>query len=251
MVTTRMPAVRAHPITSASNPRLKEIRRALRAGSLTRDGLCVIEGWRLIGEALHSGLAIEAVYASEPPPFALAFHEVPDRALGAIATTETSPRAIALVRPPEFRPDQVFRSPALAVLLDGIQNPGNAGTILRTAEAFSATGAVLLAGTVSRWNPKLLRAASGSAFRLPVVAGPVEVPVRMFAADPHRGAPPWEVDFRQPCAIAVGSEARGLSAELRAKAVPVRIPTAAVESLNAAVAASILLYEAAKQRGTV
>lgn len=246
-----MPAARAHPITSASNPRLKEIRRALHSGSLTRDGLCAIEGWRLIGEARKSGLAIEAVYGSEPPPFDVPFQEVPDQALGAIATTETSPRAIALVRPPEFQPHQVFRVPALAVLLDGIQDPGNAGTLLRTAEAFSATGAVLLPGTVSRWNPKLLRAASGSAFRLPVIAGQVEIPVRILAADPHRGALPWEVDFRQPCAIAVGSEARGVSTALLAQASLVRIPTSAVESLNAAVAASILLYEAAKQRGTV
>lgn len=246
-----MPAARAPRITSASNPRMKEIRRALRSASLTSDGLLAIEGWRLIGEAMRSGLRVATTYASEPPPFPLPYQDIPDRALAALATTETSPRAIALVEPPAFSEQDVFRAPALAVLLDGIQDPGNAGTVLRTAEAFGASGAVLLPGTVSRWNPKLLRAASGSAFRLPVVAGEVAVPVPIFAADAHQGAPPWETDFRQPCAIAVGSEARGVSPGVLAVARRVRIPTAKVESLNAAVAASILLYEAARQRGTV
>jgi TrmH family RNA methyltransferase len=246
-----MPAARAHPITSASNPRLKEVRRALHAGELTADGLCAIEGWRLIGEALRSGLHIRTIFASEPAPFPAEVQEVPDRVIAAVATTETSPRAIALVQPPEFAPERVFRQPALVLLLDGIQDPGNAGTMLRAAEAFSATGAILLPGAVSRWNAKLLRAAAGSAFRLPVIAGRPEIPVKIFAADPHAGVLPWEADFRQPCAIAVGSEGRGVSPELAARAVRVRIPTSRVESLNAAVAASILLYEAAKQRGTV
>jgi TrmH family RNA methyltransferase len=139
----------------------------------------------------------------------------------------------------------------LVLVLDAIQDPGNAGTLLRTAEAFSATGAVFLSGTVSRWNPKLLRAASGSTFRLPAIAGQPDIPVRLFAADAHAGALPWEAEFREPCAIVVGSEAHGVSPEWAARATRVRIPTSGVESLNAAVAASILLYEAAKQRGTV
>lgn len=200
---------------------------------------------------MRSGIEIVAVYAAEASALDLDAHVVPDRVIASIATTETSPRAIALVRPPEFSERQVFRHPALALLLDGIQDPGNAGTLLRTAEAFAATGAVFLPGTVSRWNPKLLRAASGSAFRLPAIAGRLDIPVRLFAADAHAGALPWQTDFRQPCAIAVGSEAHGVSADLAARATRVRIPTAGVESLNAAVAASILLYEAAKQRGTV
>jgi TrmH family RNA methyltransferase len=246
-----MPQTRAHPITSAGNPRLKEIRKALQSGSLTADGLCAIEGWRLIEEAIRSGLHIEAIFASETGGSEFEIHEVPDRVLATVATTETSPRAIALVRPPEFTPERVFQHPALVLLLDGIQDPGNAGTLLRTAEAFSATGAVFLPGSVSRWNPKVLRAASGSAFRLPVIVGRPDIRVKIFAADAHCGALPWEADFRQPCAIVVGSEAHGVSAELAAQATRVRIPTSGVESLNAAVAAAILLYEAAKQRGTV
>jgi TrmH family RNA methyltransferase len=239
------------PITSASNPLLKKIRRALRTGELTPEGLCAIEGVHLLEEARATGLEIAAVFASVAPAGDGTFHHVPDRVLAAVASTETSPRVIALVRPPAFTNTDVFRNPALALILDGIQDPGNAGTLLRTAEAFGATGAVFATGTVSRWNPKTLRAAAGSAFRLPTIAGVVEIPVPLFAADPHAGIAPWDADWRQPCAIVVGSEAHGVSPALVTRATRVRIPTSGVESLNAAVAAAILLYEAAKQRGSV
>ncbi len=244
-----MPASRANPITSTRNPLLQQIRRCLQRGELTPGGLCPVEGPHLLEEARRSGLEVAAVFSSGDPGGE--FHPVPDRVLASIASTETSPGTIALVRLPHWSVKDVFRAPALAVILDGIQDPGNAGTILRSAEAFGATGAVLWTGTVNRYNPKVLRAAAGSLFRLPVIAGPCDLPGALYAAHPQEGVSPHRIDFRQPSVIVVGSEAHGVSAALAAKATPVRIPTAGVESLNAAVAASILLWEAAKQRGSV
>ena len=152
------------------------------------------------------------------------------------------------MRFPEWTWADLVPSPALVVILDGVQDPGNAGTILRSAEAFGATGVVFRRGSVSPRNPKLLRASAGSSFRLPTVAGDPEVPFALYAAHPHTGTAAADIDWSGPCALAVGSEAHGVSAELLRRATPVRIPTGHVESLNAAVAASILLYEAAQCR---
>jgi TrmH family RNA methyltransferase len=143
--------------------------------------------------------------------------------------------------------------------MDGVQDPGNAGTIVRAAEAFGASGVLFLKGTVSPWNPKTLRASAGSLFRVPFVTG-IEPPeavsairlhsLRTFAAMPFTGSEKLvhAADLTGNCAIVVGSEGRGVSPELRAVAEGLAIPTAGVESLNAAVAASILLYEARRQR---
>jgi TrmH family RNA methyltransferase len=151
--------------------------------------------------------------------------------------------------------EQVIGGDALVVVLDGVQDPGNAGAILRVAEAFGATGAIFLKGTVNPYNPKCLRGSAGSAFRVPLVAG-VEpqaflerVPLTLYAAMPRAQKVLSEAGLASPCAIIIGSEAHGVNPEIAARAEGVRIPTAGVESLNAAVAAGILLYEARRQRG--
>jgi TrmH family RNA methyltransferase len=144
-------------------------------------------------------------------------------------------------------------------VLDGIQDPGNAGAMVRAAEAFGATGVIFVKGTVSPHHPKTLRASAGSLFRVPFAAG-LEAPLVRAALEQHRldiyAAMPWtgaerlaeDVDFGRRCALIVGSEGRGVSIELRGIAEDVAIPTAGVESLNAAVAASVLLYETRRQR---
>ena len=158
------------------------------------------------------------------------------------------------MRPPEWSIDQLFRAASLVVVLDGLQDPGNAGAIARAAEAFGATGLIFLKGTVSPYNPKTLRASAGSLFRIPFVSGlatPLEqYGVDLYAAMPFTGCQRMagDVDFTRACAIVIGSEGRGVSEELRAICQEVAIPTGAVESLNAAVAAAVLLYEARRQR---
>jgi TrmH family RNA methyltransferase len=155
----------------------------------------------------------------------------------------------------------LFRGSPLVVVLDGLQDPGNAGAILRAAEAFGATGAIFVKGTVSPFNPKTVRASAGSLFRVPFLHGMDAAVVRAaleqnrvnaFAAVPARPGEEArslaEVDLSGPVALIIGNEARGVGAELRAAALAITIPTVVVESLNASVAAGILLYEARRQR---
>ncbi len=159
--------------------------------------------------------------------------------------------------PPAWTLEQLFRGQSLAVILDGIQDPGNAGTMVRAAEAFGATGVVFLKGTVSPYNPKCMRASAGSIFRVPLAAALDERlllaaveqrKLEMFALLPKGALDLGECNFSRKCAIIVGSEGRGVSDRLRAKAIDVRIPTVGVESLNAALAGGIALYAARNQR---
>jgi TrmH family RNA methyltransferase len=142
-----------------------------------------------------------------------------------------------------------------------MQDPGNAGTIARAAEAFGATGIIFLKGSVSPYNAKTLRASAGSLFRVPFVHGVDAVKARaelaqnkveLFAGVPANSKKPAKaltfVDFTGRCGLVIGSEAHGVSPVMRAAALEVSIPTVGVESLNAGIAAGILLYEARRQR---
>lgn len=255
-------------IQSAQNPLLKQLRRALERGSLTPQGLCVAEGVHLLAEALRSGLRVPLVLYSEEAEARVAEWldgrmdtrrvRVRRELLQRISAAETSQGVVALVQPPSFRPEDVFRGSGPVVVLDRVQDPGNAGAVARAAEAFGAAGIVMVKGTVSRWNPKTLRASAGSLFRLACLEG-VEPPEAaallqrngrsVLVAAAHSGALPWEVDWRARCALIIGNEARGAGEEFVSLGSPVHVPTTGVESLNAAVAAAVLLYEAMRQRG--
>jgi TrmH family RNA methyltransferase len=259
---------RIDSITSPANPLLREVKRAISRGGLTADGLCVAEGFHLLEEALRSGCEVPSVLASETVQSTVERHigglaqsrlvVLPDRLFQSIAATESSQGVIALVRPPEWSVDHLFRGRSLIVVLDGVQDPGNAGTIVRAAEAFGATGVMFLKGAVGPFHPRTLRASAGSLFRIPFIQG-MEAALALaslrqhrldvYAAMPFTGAEQFvqDLDLSRRCAIVIGSEGRGVSREFSTSA-QVAIPTAGVESLNAAVAASILLYEAHRQR---
>jgi TrmH family RNA methyltransferase len=256
-------------LTSPRNPLLKEVRKAILRGTVTDDGFAIAESFHLLEEALRSDCEISAVFAAESVRTAVESHVrglknirvvvLPDDLFQSISSTEASQGVMALVRPPRWTVEQLFRGESLTVILDGLQDPGNAGAILRAAEAFGATGVAFLKGTVSPYNPKCLRASAGSVFRVPLVASMdphlvlVAIEQRkldMFALMPSGSLELSECNFSRKCAIIVGSEGRGVSERLRAKAIDVRIPTVAVESLNAALAAGIALYAARKQRMT-
>ena len=237
-------------LISDKNPLLKEVRRLAAGGAPGEDRLALAEGPRLLDEALRSRIAIHAVILAESAP------EIPglgttrvvrvlDALFNRLASTESPQGVLALVRLPEWK--NLLSGVPLVVVLDGVQEPGNAGAILRAAEAFGATGAVFLKGTVSASNPKCLRASAGSVFRLPIIT---EIPagLELYAADPRQGLEVSRADLKVPCGIVIGGEGSGVRAELLARSTGVKIPTAGVESLNAAVAAGILLYEARRQR---
>jgi TrmH family RNA methyltransferase len=263
--------LKVETITSTANPLLKDVRRAISRGGLTAQGWCVAETFHLLDEALRSdcdvkmALAAESVRAAAEERLArqpaVKLTVLPDILFQSISATETSQGVIALVNPPAWNLEQLFGTHALVVVLDGLQDPGNAGAIVRAAEAFGASGAIFLKGTVSPFNPKTLRASAGSLFRVPFVHGlSAELALAAFrqrdahhfaAVPAHSGnaaTPISAVDLTANCGIVIGNEARGVSEELPASALRVSIPTAGVESLNAAVAAGILLYEASRQR---
>ena len=251
-------------ITSASNPVLKDIRRAVAHAGRTAEGWMVAETFHLLEEALRSGLDVPVVVAAEAVRGEVESHirgrdgvrvlVVSDSLLGKVGSTETAQGVIALVRPPEWKLEQVFTGVPLVVVLDGVQDPGNAGAIVRAAEAFGSSGVLFLNGTVSPYHPKTIRAAAGSLFRLPFLAGLDAAPLQgelrqrqvcLCATDPRGDVPLERADLRGPVALVIGSEAKGVRVEASVK---LRIPTRTVESLNAAVAAGVVLYEAARQR---
>ena len=262
---------RAETIVSAANPLVKDVRRAIARGGQTAEGLSVAESFHLLEEALASDcevkhvLAAESVYAKtetylrrRPGVHVVAIDE---KLFQNLAATGNSQGVIALVKLPEWNLDRLWGSSALVVILDGLQDPGNAGSIVRAAEAFEATGVMFLKGAASPYNPKTLRASAGSLFRVPFVqtvdaavprAALLRRGVQVFASAPARagdaGHSPASADLARSCAIVIGNEARGVSGEWRSMAQDLSIPTARVESLNAAVAAGILLYEAHRQR---
>jgi RNA methyltransferase, TrmH family len=262
---------KAEQISSASNPLVKDVRRALARGGLTADGYCIAETFHLLDEAIASRCEVKAALASESARPAVESRlrrtesvrvaVLPDELFQSISATETSQGVMALVKLPEWKMEQLFDGRALVAVLDGLQDPGNAGSIVRAAEAFGATGVIFSKGSASPHNPKTLRASAGSLFRVPFVDRADAAAVRsafvdrgagLFAGVPAHAEPAARaisaIDLRERCGFVIGNEARGVSRELRAAAQAVSIPTVRVESLNAAMAAAIFLYEAARQR---
>jgi TrmH family RNA methyltransferase len=254
-------------VTSEKNPLLRQVRRALTKGTLTEDGCCVAETFHLLEEAIRSDCRIRTVIAAESVAGAVEGHVrglkrvrvtvLRDALFQALVSTESAQGVLALVEPPAWKLEDVFRGRTLAVVLDGVQDPGNAGTIVRTAEAFGASGVMFLKGSVSPFNAKTLRASAGSLFRLPFLQGLEHAAARaameqrrldVYAAAPRGEKRLGDVDLTRRCALIVGSEAHGVSEKLRGCALDLRIPTVGVESLNAAMAAGVILYEAARQR---
>jgi TrmH family RNA methyltransferase len=239
-------------LISDKNPLLKEVRRLAAGGAPGEQRLVLAEGRHLLDEARRSGIEIHAVILAESVPEitmgdSTRVVRVLDNLFNKLASTESPQGVLALVRLPEWTSEDLLKGTPLVAVLDGIQDPGNAGAILRTAEAFGATGAVFLKGTVNASNPKCLRASAGSAFRLPIVT---EIPsgLALFAADPRAKGSVADAELARPCAIIIGGEGSGVRPELAARSTSVKIPTIAVESLNASVAAGILFYEARRQR---
>ena len=280
-------------LTSRDNKWLKTFRAALRGSGPAPGEAIGVEGPKFVEDALRSGLRAEALLVSDSGERAAApilraasesetgiprsrIFRTTDKLVAAVAGTDSPQGVAALFLQPEWTLDDVLRGPGamreaapLVIVMTGVQDPGNVGTILRSAEAFGATGAIATRGTADPWSPKALRASAGSALRLPLLRG-MAVPVllaqlriahvKIFAAttaSANEQHAPREIasqaDLRESAAIFVGGEGAGLPSELtRAADAMITIPIAAsVESLNAGIAASLLLYEAARQRRAI
>jgi len=258
-------------VQSKQNARLKELRRALAHPGRSGQGPAGIEGPNLIEEAIRAGLRIHCVFAAQgsehlldapPLPPETEILLLPPDLLASALTTETPQPIAALVEPPQWTWPNLLAgandAAPLIVILAGLQDPGNLGTILRSAEAFGATGAVSLPGTVSEWNPKAVRASAGSVFRIPVLSATSdecfallrEANVKIFTTALREAEPADQADLSGPLALIIGNEGKGVPPHLAAQAaaaVTILCP-GPVESLNASVAAGVLLYEASRQR---
>lgn len=248
-------------ITSAQNALVKDVRKAAHKGSLTSDGLFLAETPHLVEEALRSGAHVEMVIASQSAtvPYDVPVTMVPDHVFESISTTRSPQGVMALVHPRGYSWSDLITANALVIVLDAIQDPGNAGSIVRAAEAFGATGVVFLRGTASPYHPKTVRATAGSIYRVPILHGIGTTAasaefdaaqVKLSVAQADAALSITKYDWRGANAIVVGSEGAGPSPFWKDKGTAVAIPTQGVESLNVALAAGILLYEARRQRLT-
>jgi TrmH family RNA methyltransferase len=260
--------LKVETFASSQNPLIRDVRRAARAGSLTQNGYCLAESFHLLDEILRGDCRVDVVLASQSACAEVQLRlrarsdvrlaVVPDKLFDSVAATEASQGVMVLVRPPAWTLEQLFGKLPLVIVLDGIQDPGNAGAILRAAEAFGASGLIFAKGTVSPHNPKAVRASAGSVFRVPLLQGLAAAEIQaafdrqglaVYASVPNQGQAVHAADLARACAVIIGSEGRGVSDRLREGATALHIPTASVESLNAAMAAGIVLYEARRQKG--
>ena len=259
-------------ITSASNPRLKQLRAALRDGGPDAQNRVRIEGPKLVREAIRSHLQVDEVFVSKScrrdPTTRTLLREIPgkpqvveivDRLFPTIAGTESPQGLLVLAKVPSIQLERLLRSASLLLVGCELQDPGNLGTLLRSAEAFGAEGLLLTQTSVNPWNEKVIRASAGSVFRVPCLDGFESIELLhhlerngfgFVAATPKTASDFRGVDFRGRLALILGNEGQGLSEEVLSRVqTRIHIPTTAgVESLNVSVAASIILCEAARQR---
>jgi TrmH family RNA methyltransferase len=261
-------------VESKQNARLKELRKALSSPGRGVGALVGIEGPKLIEEALRAGLHVKTIFVAQSPdraserilaklslPRESEILHLPKKFLDQALATETPQSIAALIEPPQWSWSHVLnqnQEKTLIIVLAGLQDPGNLGTILRSAEAFGATGVVSLPGTVSAWNPKAVRASAGSVFRVPLIAASDadcferlhEAGVKISATTSRGAKSADRMELTGPVALIIGNEGNGVPGAFAAQAdgtITIPFP-GPVESLNAAVAASVLLYEASRQR---
>jgi RNA methyltransferase, TrmH family len=258
-------------IAGRHNPLVKQLRYGFHQGELTATGDCAIEGFRIVEEAIRSGLKLKALFLSESgqtraarllPQIGSRVETVllPEELFTSVVPSQSPQGVAALVELKSFELEEVLLRPAPDPLLviAGVQDPGNLGTMVRSAEAFGAKGVLLGEGTVSAFNHKVIRASAGSAFRMPMVKIELSATlpllrargIRLLATSSHKGKALYHSDLRGQSAILVGNEGGGVSKRLLAEMDQlVLIPHASrVESLNAAIAASITLYEVMRQK---
>ena len=247
-------------ITSRRNPLVKQLRQLHGARGRRETGVLLLEGTHLLEEALRHGISLQRLVFTErwgrQHPALLAEVPLPlrqpvsEEVLAAVATTVQPDGVVATARLPRL---PWPRQPRFLLALDHVQDPGNLGTLLRTALAAEVAG-VVLAQSADPWQPKVLRAAAGAGFALPIRQVPSLEPVlaqahgqglRTMATCVAGGLPYTQLDWSLPSLLVLGNEGSGLSAAVvRGCQVAVSIPhSAAVNSLNVAVAGSLLMFE--------
>ncbi len=255
-------------LTSLQNPLVKQLRKLHRAKDRERQGLLLLEGTNLVEAAYGAGRSLETLcytpeWQTKHPQLWQDLTQVAERVeavspevLTAIATT-VHPDGVVATMPRPNRTQLHFHS--LGIVVENLQDPGNLGTIIRTSAAVGADGLLLSADSVDPDHPKVLRASVGQWFQLPIGVSSTLADIvqtyrcqgmQIVATTPNATQTYWEIDFCRPTLILLGNEGAGLSKELAETAdVTAKIPLQpAVESLNVAIAAALILYEAKRQR---
>ncbi|HWH15909.1 MAG TPA: RNA methyltransferase, partial [Miltoncostaeaceae bacterium] len=260
-------------VTSARNPALK-LARALEAKKVRRERrLLVAEGEDLVTAALDHGvrpqvLLVDAERAGEVDALLRRTREVPERyavppsLMAGVSSLAAHPRLVAVVPQPPHRSfgDVALPPAALGLWLAGVADPGNVGTLVRSAAALGADWLALGPGSADPFHPRAVRGAMGATFALPLLEGvraedlATREGLRIVAAVAHGGVPPWQADLASPSVLALGAERTGLAEALEVLAarfpvVRVTIPQSpGTESLNVAAAGAALMAEALRQR---
>ncbi len=251
-------------ITSASNPTVKEVVALRRRRHRSTTGRFVVEGARETLRAIEAGVQIErllvapAVAPPDEPIVAATAHRIPVVTVSAKVFAKLSARerpdgilSVAVAFPTDLA---AIDAGDLVLVAEGIEKPGNLGAMLRTAEGVGAA-VVAADGIVDPFNPNVVRASQGSLFTVPLATARTEDTIRwlgdttVVVATPEASIDYWDVDMRGPTAVVVGSEHRGVSETWRTVGTKVRIPmVGSGDSLNASIAAALVLYEAVRQR---
>ncbi len=240
-------------ITSVDNARVKDVLRLRRSSERRRSGLFLAEGPREVGRAREAGLRIVETYYA---PALLEWDEgetVSERVLAKMAYRAEPEGVIAVVEVPRR---ELPLDATLLLVAVGVEKPGNIGAMARTAEAAGADALVIAEGRSDAWNPNAIRASTGAVFTLPVVEASLEelrdLGIELLAAVVDAPTRYTDADLTTPLALLIGAEDAGLGAGWLAAATrTVSIPVAggSADSLNAATAAAIILFEAVRQRG--
>ncbi|MGI6037343.1 MAG: TrmH family RNA methyltransferase [Limnochordia bacterium] len=253
-------------MSSRQNPLIKGARKLLRRKHREETGQFLLEGPKALEEVVAAGCPpgilfyLPTIDERQLVPFQdWQLVKTAPQVFQTISDTTTSQGLIGLLEKPRATLDQVL-SPkgTLWLILDGIQDPGNMGTMLRTAVAAGCHGVILTKGTVDPFNPKAARASAGALYRIPLVSqvDPWELveaceraKIPLLGTAPRAPKSYFDIDLRSPVAIVIGNEGQGMGEELASQAELVHIPQApGLDSLNAAVAAGVLLYEVIRQR---
>jgi len=256
-------------IISVNNPLIKEITSLHLRKNRSESGLCLFEGEKSLLEALHVGISLKYVFASEKfkCPDVICediIYRVSGQVLKKLSTTDSPPDVITVANQPEYEIKSIFgKEKTLIAILENIKDPGNLGTIIRTAAACGSTGIVLTEKSVDVFNPKVIRSSAGNIWKLPIVKITEKKELKniingykncQFLATVVKNNKStkyfYDMDYKKPTAIIFGSESEGISNELLSQAdIQVTIPMKdQVESLNLGIAVGVVLYESVRQR---
>ena len=257
-------------ISSEQNQKIKYLKKLYSKRGRQERGKLVLEGYRIIEEALKSSAVFEKIYMSseflksDEGQFFKDIYINKDKKgqvliidkkiLNKIADTDTPQGVIAVVDEIEYEADDLFKKKGILLLLDRIQDPGNMGTIIRTAAAAGLDGIVILKGSVDIYNLKVLRATMGAIFKIPLLQGLTleeffellaKSNYRLLSTDLKTDRYYHQQEYQSPLIIAIGNEANGLDEKILQKSdYRIKIPiTEEIESLNAAVAAGVIIYK--------